>query len=299
MGPCMQRVIDGSHSRGAGRGARAARTGPPGRRLERDAAWHRNRIPCCALTGTPARNTRAILGTMYLTVLHLSLSIDPRLIKPGRSRHQFTASAPPSLELGATDNAAMRRRLALGLLLLMPLAHGVRSGMPLRSSRIAIPPRMAAFPPSVDPALKLVLRAAGDRGKADLSSLRALAGLIGLDDGLRALEGQLGISEDATDAEIQARRSSRPAAGTIAAPTLHHPKPPHPSPTLNPSPHPTAPAARAVSHAGRPAAPRGEPAARPRRSPAGSGGRPACPGRRRRLARRQRGRRRVTAAARP
>ena len=80
--------------------------------------------------------------------------------------------------------------LRLALLILLPLAHAVRVVTPFRSA----PVRMAASLPSVDPALKLVLRAAGDRGKADLSSLRALAGLIGMDDGLRALEEQLGIS---------------------------------------------------------------------------------------------------------
>ena len=91
--------------------------------------------------------------------------------------------------------------MLLPLLLLLPLAHAVRIVTPFRTGPVC----MAASLPSVDPALKLVLRAAGDRGKADLSSLRALAGLIGMDDGLRALEKQLGISEDATDADIQAR----------------------------------------------------------------------------------------------
>ena len=93
----------------------------------------------------------------------------------------------------------------LPLLLLLPLAHAVRVVTPFRSA----PLRMASAP-SVDPALKLVLRAAGDRGKADLSSLRALAGLIGMDDGLRALEEQLGISENVTDTDIQARALSFP-----------------------------------------------------------------------------------------
>ena len=130
----------------------------------------------------------------------------------------------------------------LPLLLLLPLAHAVRIVTPFRTA----PARMAAsLPPvdpalklvlraagdrgkallsteTVDPALKLVLRAAGDRGKADLSSLRALAGLIGMDDGLRALEKELGINEDASDADIQARALVLVHPGLIRTPVLGH-----------------------------------------------------------------------------
>ena len=106
----------------------------------------------------------------------------------------------------------------LPLLVLLPLAHAVRVVTPFRSA----PVRMAASMPSVDPALKLVLRAAGDRGKADLSSLRALAGLIGMDDGLRALEEQLGISENVTDTDIQARALILAQPRLIRTPALRH-----------------------------------------------------------------------------
>ena len=102
----------------------------------------------------------------------------------------------------------------LPLLVLLPLAHALT---PFRSG----PVRMASVP-SVDPALKLVLRAAGDRGKADLSSLRALAGLIGMDDGLRALEEQLGISENVTDTDIQARALIIAQPRLIQTPALRH-----------------------------------------------------------------------------
>ena len=108
-------------------------------------------------------------------------------------------SLPPGV--GTADRQPPARPTGMALLLLLPLTHAVRIVTPFRTGPVC----MAASLPSVDPALKLVLRAAGDRGKADLSSLRALAGLIGMDDGLRALEKQLGISEDATDADIQAR----------------------------------------------------------------------------------------------
>ena len=111
------------------------------------------------------------------------------------------APQSPASGVGTPDRQPPARPTGMALLLLLPLTHAVRIVTPFRTGPVC----MAASLPSVDPALKLVLRAAGDRGKADLSSLRALAGLIGMDDGLRALEKQLGISEDATDADIQAR----------------------------------------------------------------------------------------------
>ena len=122
----------------------------------------------------------------------------------------------------------------LALLLLLPLAHAVRVVTPFRSA----PVRMAASMPSVDPALKLVLRAAGDRGKADLSSLRALAGLIGMDDGLRALEEQLGISENVTDTDIQARALILAQPRLIRTPALRHEGGPITTPTAPPPPSP-------------------------------------------------------------
>ena len=155
----------------------------------------------------------------------------------------------------------------LPLLVLLPLAHAVRVVTPFRSA----PVRMAASVPSVDPALKLVLRAAGDRGKADLSSLRALAGLIGMDDGLRALEEQLGISENVTDTDIQARALILAQPRLILTPALRHEggrsstptaTPPPPNPCVYPIPHPTAPAPRAIPRAGAPSASDGESVAR-------------------------------------
>ena len=135
-----------------------------------------------------------------------------------------------------------RRPLILLLPLFLQLAHAMRSA-PFHSGHCTAPARMAASLPSVDPALKLVLRAAGDRGKADLSSLRALAGLIGADDGLRALERQLGISEDATDAEIQVcallalpDQDPDPSPAPPGRRDLHSPDA---DPTRNPSPNPT------------------------------------------------------------
>ena len=122
----------------------------------------------------------------------------------------------------------------LPLLVLLPLAHAVRVVTPFRSA----PVRMAASVPSVDPALKLVLRAAGDRGKADLSSLRALAGLIGMDDGLRALEEQLGISENVTDTDIQARALILAQPRLIRTPALRHQGGPISTPTAAPPPSP-------------------------------------------------------------
>ena len=143
----------------------------------------------------------------------------------------------------------------LALLILLPLAHAVRVVTPFRSA----PVRMAASLPSVDPALKLVLRAAGDRGKADLSSLRALAGLIGMDDGLRALEEQLGISENVTDTDIQARALTLAQPCLIRTPTLRHQgdaistptAAPPPGPCVHPYPYPSPNSACSSSHSAR------------------------------------------------
>ena len=182
----------------------------------------------------------------------------------------------------------------LPLLVLLPLAHAVRVVTPFRSA----PARMAASVPSVDPALKLVLRAAGDRGKADLSSLRALAGLIGMDDGLRALEEQLGISENVTDTDIQARALILAQPRLIRTPALRHEGGPSSTPTAPlplarafpriPIPHPTAPAPRAIPRAGAPSASDGESVARPGRGGARHRGSPVLARRRRRVARERR-----------
>ena len=145
--------------------------------------------------------------------------------------------------------------MRLALLILLPLAHAVRVVTPFRSA----PVRMAASLPSVDPALKLVLRAAGDRGKADLSSLRALAGLIGMDDGLRALEEQLGISENVTDTDIQARALILTQPRLIRTPTLRHQgdaistptAAPPPGPCVHPYPYPSPNSACSSSHSAR------------------------------------------------
>ena len=59
-----------------------------------------------------------------------------------------------ALNYGRHDDAPERAMPRLALLVLLPLAHGVRVVTPFRSA----PVRMAASVPSVDPALKLVLR---------------------------------------------------------------------------------------------------------------------------------------------